>query len=96
LRLPDGTSTGAVPSQAAKWLRSGNRAMSRASPMTVAATTGADAEQAGEAGAGRAGCGTGLLPGLADPGIDAAQVPGEAGGELAAGGGDRVRRSGRR
>jgi len=52
----------------------------------------ADAEQPGQAGAGR-GHGSGeFLAGLADPGVDAAQVLQERRGELAARGRHRVRR----
>jgi hypothetical protein len=45
----------------------------------------ADAEQPGQAGAGRGDRGGELLAGLADPGVDAAQVLDEVGGEFAAG-----------
>ncbi len=51
----------------------------------------ADPGQPGQAGPGR-GDGDGeLVPGLADPGVDAAQVIGEGRGELAAGCCNRVR-----
>jgi hypothetical protein len=39
-RLPEDTSIGAVPLQAAKWSRPGKRETSRTLPITVAATTG--------------------------------------------------------
>ena len=49
-------------------------------------------EQPGQAGPGRLDGDGELLPGLADPGVDAAQVIDEGRGELAAGCCDRVRR----
>jgi hypothetical protein len=54
--------------------------------MTAAAMTGPDPEQPGQAGAGCPDRRGELLPGLADRRVDAAQVLGELGGELAAGG----------
>jgi hypothetical protein len=52
----------------------------------------ADTEQPGQAGAGRLHGSGGFLPGLADLGVDAAQVIQERRGELAARGRHRVRR----
>jgi len=60
--------------------------------MTAAAMTGPDPEQPGQAGPGRLDGGGELRPGLADPGVDAAQGIDEGHGELAAGCGHRVRR----
>ena len=51
-------------------------------------------EQPGQAGPGGADRDGQLLPGVADPGVDAAQVLGELGGELAAGCRHRVGRLG--
>jgi hypothetical protein len=42
-------------------------------------------EQPGQTGPGCPDCGSGFLPGLPDPGVDAAQILGELGGELPAG-----------
>jgi len=60
--------------------------------MTVAATTGPTPEQPGQAGAGRPDRDGELLPGLAQLGVDAAQVLDKGRGQLAAGGRNRVRR----
>jgi hypothetical protein len=48
-------------------------------------------EQPGQAGAGRPDRGGGFRPGLADPGVEAAQILGQLGGELPAGRGRRPR-----
>jgi hypothetical protein len=49
-RPPDSNSIGAVPAYAAKWSRLANRSMSRAWPMTIAATTGHKLNQAAMCG----------------------------------------------
>ena len=62
---PEATSIGAVPLQAAKRSRVLKRDTSRTSPMTVAAVTGADPEQARQARSAGPDGGIGFLPGLA-------------------------------
>ena len=91
-RCPEDTSIGAVPLQAAKWSRFLKREASRTSPMMVAAMTGPTPEQPGQAGPAGPHGGVELLPGLAELGVDAAQVLDQGRGELPAGGRDRVRR----
>ena len=95
VRWPEDTSIGAVPLQAAKWSRPGNRDTSRTSPSTRGGDDRADPEQAGRAGPGRGDGDRELGAGLPDPGIDAAQVIKEGRGQLAAGGRHRVRRGDR-
>src|SRR6516165_5683533 len=85
VRWPEDTSIGAVPLQAAKWSRPGNRDTSRTSPSTRGGDDRADPEQAGRAGPGRGDGDRELGAGLPDPGIDAAQVIKEGRGQLAAG-----------
>jgi hypothetical protein len=84
VRCPQDTSIGAVPLQAAKRSRLPKRDTSRTSPMTAAAMTGADPGQPGQAAAGRGDGNSGLLPGLAQPRVDAAQVTGQGRSQLAA------------
>ncbi len=78
---------GAVPLKAANRSRVGNLAMSPVMPTTVAATTGGDAEDVDDAGAGRYDHLLEALLRLGDLAVDSAQVIEELLGELDAGGG---------
>jgi hypothetical protein len=92
LRGPEDTSIGAVPLQAAKWSRPGKRDTSRTSPMTAAAMTGPTPNSPVRLVPVAWTAAASFLPGLADLGVDAAQVIKERRGELAARGRHRVRR----